>query len=76
MQHDLEQKIEKFVSAADDPFTAKRMNELKANLKEVNSALATHEMGLYGACIDCGETIPKARLEENHETIRCERCAQ
>ncbi|GEM_PF-4186551 len=76
MQHDLEQKIEKFESVADDPFTTKRIETLQANLKEVKSALGMHEMGLYGACIDCDETIPKARLEENPEAILCERCAE
>ena len=38
---------------------------------QVLAALARLDAGTYGACIDCGQPIPRARLEVRPEAARC-----
>ncbi len=38
---------------------------------EVVAALARLDDGSYGACVDCGQQIPDARLEVRPEAARC-----
>lgn len=38
---------------------------------EVEAALARLEAGTYGSCVDCGQSIPEARLEVRPEAARC-----
>ena len=38
---------------------------------QVVAALARLDDGSYGACIDCGQQIPAARLEVRPEAARC-----
>ena len=39
--------------------------------KQVEAALARIEDGSYGTCVDCGQSIPDARLEVRPEAARC-----
>ena len=47
----------------------------KAELQDVNRALARLERGEYFDCETCGEPIAAARREALPETTRCARCA-
>ncbi len=38
---------------------------------QVEAALARLDAGTYGACVDCGQPIPDARLEVRPEAARC-----
>lgn len=50
------------------------VESLKAQLVNVDRALAKIEAGTYGTCEDCGKEIPAARLEARPESIRCVEC--
>lgn len=43
-------------------------------LSHMNNALDRIKNGEYGVCIECGELIPKERLEEVPHTQHCVRC--
>lgn len=43
-------------------------------LREIDAALVRIERGDYGACIDCGEPIPRERLEAYPTASRCIDC--
>jgi len=45
-------------------------------LDEVEAALRRVANQSYGACMDCGETIPHARLEASPAAVRCVPCQQ
>lgn len=44
-------------------------------LDEVDEAIARHEAGEYGICVDCGRSIPIARLRARPTATRCVDCA-
>ncbi len=46
----------------------------KKFLGHLNSALDRIDSGEYGVCIECGEFIPKERLEEVPHTQHCAQC--
>lgn len=48
----------------------------RERLREVRQALARMDEGTYGRCVDCGETIPEARLQARPLSVRCVRCAE
>jgi RNA polymerase-binding protein DksA len=43
-------------------------------LTHLNAALDRIQRGEYGICIECGELIPKERLEEVPHTQHCAKC--
>ena len=43
----------------------------EARRAEAVEALARMEAGTYGTCVDCGKTIPEARLLFRPEAARC-----
>ncbi len=43
-------------------------------LTHLNAALERIKNGEYGVCIECGELIPKERLEEVPHTQHCVKC--
>lgn len=45
-----------------------------AELQEVELALQRMDRGEYGLCMDCGEAIPRARLETLPSAVRCLDC--
>jgi DnaK suppressor protein len=47
-----------------------------AELHAVEAALRRIADGTYGECVDCGEMIPRARLEANPAAARCIGCQQ
>lgn len=47
-----------------------------AELAAIGAALARIEAGTYGQCIDCGVTIPAARLHASPEAGRCIPCQE
>ncbi len=50
--------------------------EARAELRQIDRALARLEAGVWGTCEDCGEEIAAARLEALPYTTRCVRCAE
>ena len=48
----------------------------QVELKRIASAISKIEMGDYGFCNDCGELIPRARLEIDPALTRCVVCAE
>lgn len=48
----------------------------RARLRQIDAALQRIAAGDYGYCTDCGETIPRKRLEIDLATMRCVDCAQ
>ena len=40
----------------------------------IEAARARAAEGRYGQCADCGEPIPRARLEANPTALRCADC--
>ncbi len=48
----------------------------RSRVRQIDEALARMEEGTYGSCIDCGTTIPEARLEVRPLSVRCIDCAQ
>lgn len=47
-----------------------------AALKRIDAALARLETGEFGACIACGEDIPRKRLDLDPKTATCVGCAR
>jgi DnaK suppressor protein len=47
------------------------LDDLEAELRDVEHALGRLEEGSYGICEVCGESISEARLEERPATRRC-----
>lgn len=45
-------------------------------LQEVEAALRRMAAGTYGACLECGEPIPHARLAVSPAAPRCIRCQE
>ena len=50
-------------------------NEARAEISKIARALDQIKNKTYGICVDCGETIPMARLEAHPFADRCIRCA-
>lgn len=47
-----------------------------AELREVEAALVRMKDGTYGACLECGQPIPYARLAANPSAPRCIACQE
>lgn len=47
-----------------------------AELAAIDAALGRIEAGSYGQCIDCGVSIPAARLQASPEAPRCIPCQE
>jgi len=47
-----------------------------AELREVEAALVRMGDGTYGACLECGQPIPHARLAANPSASRCIACQE
>lgn len=45
-----------------------------AEMREVELALQRMKQGEYGLCMDCGETIPRGRLDSLPSAVRCLAC--
>ena len=50
-------------------------NEARIEISKIAKALDQIKNGTYGICVDCGETIPMARLQAYPFADRCIRCA-
>ncbi len=50
------------------------MENVGSQIKEINSALERIESGSYGACDECGCSIPRARLEAIPWAKHCVNC--
>jgi len=55
-------------------FTLGLIETEQATLEEVEEALSRVEKKVYGACISCGEQIPKARLKAIPHAKLCIKC--
>lgn len=47
-----------------------------AELRSIDAALGRIEAGTYGQCVDCGITIPAARLHAAPAAARCISCQE
>ena len=45
-------------------------------LEDIGSALKRSDDGTYGECVDCGEDIPRPRLEATASAARCIPCQE
>ena len=50
-------------------------NEARNEISRIAKALDQIKNETYGSCVDCGETIPMARLQAYPFADRCIRCA-
>ncbi len=48
---------------------------LRAEAQQIRAALGRIADGTYGTCANCGDTIPRARLEAQPMATRCMKCA-
>jgi DnaK suppressor protein len=62
------------VATLEDELDEGVVDDLQANLDEVDAALVRIVAGSYGVCIDCGEAIPKKRLTALPASARCIEC--
>ncbi|MGI9116627.1 MAG: TraR/DksA family transcriptional regulator [Gaiellales bacterium] len=62
--------VETFANELDEGMEA----DLRSSLDEVDAALQRVADGTYGACVDCGQPIPDARLEALPASARCMDC--
>ena len=60
---------------ADQEITLSLLGSEKGVLDQIDGALKRIEEGSYGRCEECGEQIPKTRLEAVPYAAECERCA-
>ncbi len=47
----------------------------RTRVHQIDIALERMEEGTYGVCVDCGNEIPRARLEVRPLSVRCVECA-
>ncbi|MBA4045855.1 MAG: hypothetical protein C0471_15770 [Erythrobacter sp.] len=66
---------EQAVDLADDEALEGVDDVLRAEARQVRLALARIDNGTYGTCANCGEDIPRARLEAQPTATRCLKCA-
>lgn len=62
--------------AFEQEFTLSLMEHDGNALEQIEAALVRIEDGNYGACIECGAKIPKARLQVLPHTPYCVKCAE
>jgi RNA polymerase-binding transcription factor DksA len=66
---------EQAIDLADDEALEGVDHVLRAEARQIRAALGRIENGTYGACANCGDTIPRARLEAQPIATRCVKCA-
>jgi RNA polymerase-binding transcription factor DksA len=66
---------EQAVDLADDEALEGVDDVLRAEAQQVRLALTRIDNGTYGTCANCGEAIPRARLEVQPTAARCMKCA-
>lgn len=66
---------EQAVDLADDEALEGVDDVLRAEAHQVRLALTRIGNGTYGTCANCGEEIPRARLEARPIATRCIKCA-
>jgi RNA polymerase-binding transcription factor DksA len=60
----------------DQEFTLGLIENEQGTLELVNEALARLDAGKFGLCVECGDPIPKPRLQAIPYTRHCIRCAR
>ncbi len=50
--------------------------EAESEINKINRALIRMDEGIYGECVDCGASIPEARLKVRPYSSRCVQCAE
>jgi DnaK suppressor protein len=69
--------LEDLAPVFSEQLTALRINRLDyLQLKLVEAALARVDSQEYGVCIDCGDAIPRGRLEAIPWALRCVGCQE
>jgi RNA polymerase-binding transcription factor DksA len=57
-------------------FTLTLLESEEITLQQIELALSRIADGSYGTCMNCGEAIPKARLQAIPYALRCVSCAR
>ena len=60
---------------ADQELTVDLLGSDEDILDQIEAAIQRFEDGGYGRCVECGESIPKTRLDAIPYAAQCERCA-
>ena len=60
---------------ADQELTLSLLGSEKDALDQIEAAIERIEDGSYGRCEECGEKIPKSRLDAIPYAAQCVRCA-
>ncbi|MDE3074559.1 MAG: TraR/DksA C4-type zinc finger protein [Chloroflexota bacterium] len=60
----------------DKELSVSLQTDLQALLGQIDHALHKAEQGTYGICDDCGQAIPRERLEALPHAALCLRCRQ
>jgi len=47
---------------------------LREQVLDIDGALVRMDNGTYGTCVDCGDSVPSARLEAHPQAARCVAC--
>ena len=47
---------------------------LREQVLDIDGALVRMDNGTYGTCVDCGDSVPSARLEVRPQAARCVAC--
>ena len=58
-----------------DPVAQRRSADLKETIGQIDAALHRIDAGTYGACTQCGTTIPEERLELRPFSATCVTCS-
>jgi RNA polymerase-binding protein DksA len=61
--------------SADQELTYSLLGSEEATLDQIEAAIKRIEDGSYGRCEECGEEIPKSRLDAIPYAAECVRCA-
>jgi DnaK suppressor protein len=67
---------EQAVERENDEVLAALDDSMRAELAQLDAALARVERGEYGVCESCGQQIAAARLAALPYAVRCVRCAE
>jgi RNA polymerase-binding transcription factor DksA len=81
LEHALEQKPDYGIGEGDPAITRWELNlalleQHKARMTKLNSALSSAKQGEYGTCERCGEPVHPDRLDVLPGATRCVHCAK
>jgi RNA polymerase-binding protein DksA len=76
LQHRMRETDDWAVADLETALDVAEISRDAAELREVAAALVRMADGTYGACLECGQPIPYARLAANPSASRCIACQE